>query len=172
MKTFGNWLIGDSKDTAEDVVLFKEDLIPSHTSSRWEEMAWGGVARPPQELLPTLPQAPPHPGHCLLTRQSLELEEKNDIICHPSVDRGQTGRKSGRLPLLSSLTIILSTSNPSDLPIIIEIQGFTCITASSHNVLAESHSDTQNGPVRPLVPLSPKRCITHHKDMHFVPADP
>ena len=38
--------------------MFKEDLIPSHTSSRWEEMAWGGVVRAPQEHLPTLPQAP------------------------------------------------------------------------------------------------------------------
>ena len=46
-------------DNAEDVVMFKEDLIPSHTSSRWEEMAWGGVVRAPQEHLPTLPQAPP-----------------------------------------------------------------------------------------------------------------
>ena len=78
------------------------------------------------------PGAPPHPptgsphsGHCLLTRQSLQTGEKNDIICHPSVDGGgQTGRKSGRLPLLSSLTIILSTSNPSDLAIVIEIEGF------------------------------------------------
>ena len=117
--------------------MFKEDLIPSHTSSRWEEMAWGGVVRAPQEHLPTLPQAPPHSGHCLLTRQSLETEEKNDIICHPSVDGGQTGRKSGRLPPLSSLTIILSTSSPSDLAFIIETEGFpskrlTCIAASWH----------------------------------------
>ena len=66
--------------------MFKEDLIPSHTRVRWEEMGWGGVVRAPQEHLPTLPQAPTHSGHCLLTRQSLHTEEKNDIICLMSVD--------------------------------------------------------------------------------------
>ena len=55
MKLSGNRNI---EDNAEDVVMFKEDLIPSHTGSRWEEMAWGGVVRAPQEHLPTLPQAP------------------------------------------------------------------------------------------------------------------
>ena len=46
---------GDRKERGEDVVMFKEDLIPSHTPARWEEMGWGGVVGSPQELLPTLP---------------------------------------------------------------------------------------------------------------------
>ena len=133
-----DWAMGmewwKSKDSADDVVVFKEDLILPH--EYW--VGRDGMVRPPQEHLPTLPQTPAHSGHCLLTRQSLQTEEKNDIICHPSVDvRGQTGRKSGRLPLLSSLTIILSTSSPSDLAFIIETEGFpskrlTCIAASWH----------------------------------------
>ena len=118
-----DWAMGmewwKSKDSADDVVVFKEDLILPH--EYW--VGRDGMVRPPQEHLPTLPQTPAHSGHCLLTRQSLHRKGENGMICHPSADLGQTGRKSGLLPLLSSLTIILSTSNPSALVIIIEMQG-------------------------------------------------
>ena len=115
-----DWAMGmewwKSKDSADDVVVFKEDLILPH--EYW--VGRDGMVRPPQEHLPTLPQTPAHSGHCLLTRQSLHRKGENGMICHPSADLGQTGRKSGLLPLLSSLTIILSTSNPSALVIIIK----------------------------------------------------
>ena len=163
-----DWAMGmewwKSKDSADDVVVFKEDLILPH--EYW--VGRDGMVRPPQEHLPTLPQTPAHSGHCLLTRQSLHRKGENGMICHPSADLGQTGRKSGLLPLLSLLTIILSTSNPSDLAaIIVEIEGLPKQKVDMYNsnlayVLTQSHADSQNGLVRPLVPLSPKRCIMQH----------
>ena len=37
MKLLGVWHFKvDRKERAEDVVMFKEDLIPSHTRARWE----------------------------------------------------------------------------------------------------------------------------------------